>query len=292
MDGDKFELLFSVKRSIRYHDRRVAHFERLHQLSSLLTILLASSILLQIAGAKYEPPVWLTVLSFLAAVLAAIDIIIGYAKCAEKHLSLKRRFCELESCVAEANSTSELGKCLKRRAQIEQDEPPIYRALDILCHNEIVNAMDIADENPLRRVPLFKRITADFIRWDNIAALPNKDEVAPIDKEQRALAIRSEVRNIFRIFLTSCCYIGNVFLIYNAVTMPIWDRNAWPAQSDLELFIFLILIGIPVSLVSICQLISSKAEYKTRNFIFLTYWINLLIPIVLFGLLFSFRKLS
>jgi len=173
MDDEKFDLLFSVKRSIRYHDRRVAHFERMHQFSSLLTILLASSILLQIAGAKYEPPVWLTTLSFLAAVLAAVDIIVGYAKCAEKHHSLKRRFCELESIVAEANSASELGKCLKRRAQIEQDEPPIYRALDILCHNEVLNALGIADENPLRQVPLFKRMTADFIRWDNIAAVSN-----------------------------------------------------------------------------------------------------------------------
>jgi hypothetical protein len=176
MDDEKYQLTFDIQRSIRYHDRRMAHFERLHQLSSVLTILLAGSILMQIAGAKYDPPWWLIFLSFVAAIMSAIDIVIGYSKCAGLHSKLKRDFCELQSCIEEADSDAKLAKCRKRRLLIEQNEPPIYRALDLLCHNEMMVAYGLDPENPnFASISRLQRITADFLRWSNISICKGKN---------------------------------------------------------------------------------------------------------------------
>ena len=45
-----------------------------------------------------------------------------------------------------------------RRLAIEQDEPPIYRVVDTLCHNEMLRRMNRENEQIL--VPVWMRITA------------------------------------------------------------------------------------------------------------------------------------
>jgi hypothetical protein len=45
MTDAQYGLLFDVRRSIRYHDRRRAFFETLHRITSALTILLVGWVL-------------------------------------------------------------------------------------------------------------------------------------------------------------------------------------------------------------------------------------------------------
>lgn len=175
MDDTQYALLFRVRRSIRYHDRRRAFFEVLHRITSVLTILIAGSILFEIGSDQTMTAFWLTGLSVIAAVLAAVDMVIGYASHAALHRDLKVRFCDLETeILIGGESSAEWDKYQASVLRIERDEPPIYRALDLLCRDEVLVAegfmKDGQDVSQFSKLPFFTRLTSHLYSWPNIAA--------------------------------------------------------------------------------------------------------------------------
>lgn len=57
------------------------------------------------------------------------------------------------------------------RLHIEADEPPIYRALDLLCHNEQMRADGHPpDSEHWASVPLYQRLTCHLFHWPDLAA--------------------------------------------------------------------------------------------------------------------------
>jgi hypothetical protein len=159
-------LLFDVRRSIRYHDRRRAFFVKLHRLTSVLTILLSGSVVFRLAGAG-QPAAWLTVIGVAAAVLAAADMVANHSASANRHEQLRGRFIELElALLADPDDT---GRHQRARLAIERDEPPIYRALDALCHNELALAGGYGEEY-LHRVGPLPRLTSQWLQWSDIAS--------------------------------------------------------------------------------------------------------------------------
>ncbi|MBU1692306.1 MAG: hypothetical protein KJ958_05565 [Gammaproteobacteria bacterium] len=165
-------LLFNVRRSIRYHDRRRAFFDRLHQCTSGLTILLAGSVLFDVARPG-DTPCWMTLIAVIAALLSVWDMVVGYAKYSNLHNTLKNRFSALEIDMMAVNDTPEtLKKHQVERLRIEQDEPPIYRALDLLCRNEQMIAMGYKkpeDEKWFSKVGLLQKLTSQLFHWKNIS---------------------------------------------------------------------------------------------------------------------------
>lgn len=174
MTDEQYGLLFAVRRSIRYHDRRAAFFERLHQITGGLTVLLAGSVLFDLARPG-NTPAWLTALALTAALLAVWDIVVGYAGRAGLHRDLKNRFVALEIAVVEGDATAEnWTRHQIKRLTIERDEPPVYRALDTLCHNEMLIAEGY-DRNGAGKVHFapvtaWQRATRHFLHWGDIAA--------------------------------------------------------------------------------------------------------------------------
>jgi len=167
MSDEQYALFFDVRRSIRYHDRRRAFFETLHRLTGALTVLLAGSVLFDIARPG-DNPAWLLALAAIAAVLSAFDLVAGYSSRANRHADLKRRFVALESGILAADADDATWQDLAaERLAIETDEPPIYRALDVLCHNELARAEGISDTY---RLPAWAALTAHLFHWPNIAA--------------------------------------------------------------------------------------------------------------------------
>lgn len=163
------ELLFHVGRSVRYHDRRRAFFEALHRISSVFVVLLASSVFLDLLGSASERPWWITGIALMAAIFAAFDIIVGFSRFATLHHDLKRRFIQLEieistQDVTQQNLRSQQAECLR----IEQDEPPVYRALDLLCHNELAHAKGYTDKAHFFTVDPWPRFTRHFYHWANL----------------------------------------------------------------------------------------------------------------------------
>jgi hypothetical protein len=59
-----------------------------------------------------------------------------------------------------------LAELTAERFNIEKDEPPIYRALDLLCHNELAIAQGKRDPANLAHLPKWMSMTANLIRWD------------------------------------------------------------------------------------------------------------------------------
>jgi hypothetical protein len=159
--AERGELLFNVRRSVRYHDRRTAFFEFLHRLTNFLTILLAGAVLSEILGSPSRPI--LQALAGLVALLSAADLVIGFARGADMHRSLKRRFIQLENSLHTDETTRKLQQ---ERLSIEAEEPPIYRVLDVLCHNELCTA---TGKDGKYKVPRLKRWTANLLHWSDFA---------------------------------------------------------------------------------------------------------------------------
>lgn len=173
MSDAQWDLLFNIHRSIRYHDKRKAFFELLHRGTNVITILFAGNVLFMAthpdAGGD---PGWLTAIALFGSILATIDLVIGYASRASLHSVLRQKFCDLEiaiRCTPEDNL--DIAALTRQRLEIEKDEPSIYRALDLVCYNECVNAFydPKAAKDNQKVVPIFKRLTKHFIHWNAIA---------------------------------------------------------------------------------------------------------------------------
>ncbi|NOT14235.1 MAG: hypothetical protein HOP21_01410 [Methylotenera sp.] len=168
MTNEQYGLFFDVRRSIRYHDRRRSFFELMHRITAALTILMAGSILFDIGKTGATAP-WLVGLSVFAAVLATFDMVVGYASQADLHRSLKVRFGNLEMAIVAGGSTqAEWDEHQLKRLTIELDEPAVYRALDILCYNEVSIADGVQKEN-LRSIDYISRATCHIFHWSDIA---------------------------------------------------------------------------------------------------------------------------
>lgn len=173
MSDRQYSLLFGVRRSLRYHDRRRAFFERLHQITSGLTILLAGSVLFELARPG-ETAAWMIVMAVVAALLSVWDIVVGYAPKAGLHRDLKLRFIALEiAMLAGGDDEATWQQHEIERLRIEQDEPPIFRALDTLCHNELLRAEGFRKDSDAKHffsVNCFQRLTRHLFHWSDLNA--------------------------------------------------------------------------------------------------------------------------
>lgn len=170
LNHEQYGLLFDVRRSVRYHDRRRGFYEQCHHITSLLTILMAGSVLFDI-GKTGEAAHWLYALSVLAALMAAADMVIGYSKRAVLHGALRERFADLEiAMVCESAAVEVWQKYQRERLLIEKDEPPVYRVLDLLCRNELLQAEGYTREKSpgeFFEASLWQKLTSQLWRWDN-----------------------------------------------------------------------------------------------------------------------------
>lgn len=172
LSDDQHALLFGVRRSIRYHDRRTGFFDSLHRITNALTVLLAGMVFVELLDGNV--PHALQWLAGVSATLSIIDFVLGYSQRADAHRSFKRQFGELEAdiVVSDLDNTEQWKSFSARRVRIESNEPPVYRALDLLCQNELLLAsgytrqVDPADFSYLK---LKHRLTAHLLRWSDIA---------------------------------------------------------------------------------------------------------------------------
>lgn len=163
---DYHALLFDVRRSVRYHNRRRRFYTVLHKWQVFLSLLLASTTMMAFAGAIGDGwPLWIKIsLATLVSVLAVLDLVFGSVDKTWLHADLERQFIELERQLEAArdNPTAELiAQVTDRRLDIERQEPPVLRVLDTLCHNELVRAMGYEAEQQVR-VGFWQRLFADF----------------------------------------------------------------------------------------------------------------------------------
>ena len=137
-----YRLLFGVRRSVLYHRQRQRFLERLHNFSALLTAVAGSTTAVTVISSKW--PRLAPVAAALTALLSALDLVFNAARVAWRHDALARAFIALEQELERAGpvpSAEALRDLQIRRLAIEADEPPIYRALDAMCHDELLTAL-------------------------------------------------------------------------------------------------------------------------------------------------------
>jgi hypothetical protein len=151
---------FDIQRSARYHDRRMTHYERLHRVTNVVTVMLSGVVMLDFLGA--EIPCYIKLIAFAGALLGACDLVIGFSRCGNQHRNLKRRFITLERDLTEEKVT--LKQLRSQRLDIESEEPAIHRALDVLCYIETCAALGKVASAYL---PWYMRLSAQWLHWSN-----------------------------------------------------------------------------------------------------------------------------
>ena len=155
------ELLFDVRRSIRYHSRRQAFFETVDRWFTFALLLLGSGAALSIL--QDHKAVGLAV-----ACISGLKLVFAFGAKAGRHAQFVKDFTRLEKRLSPGISDDEIAAVHRERLDIEAAEPPVKRVLDVICHNELLVAMGYEGETLQReRVPLtwFQRRTANFFNW-------------------------------------------------------------------------------------------------------------------------------
>ena len=141
------DLLFAVRRSVRYHMRRQRFLDRITHWEAMLTAVAGSATLMSFLAGLGTP--WLGIMSAATAIFSAFELVFKTGRAARFHNELARDFIGLEQDALRAQATltnQSLVGLQTRRLEIEAKEPPIYRVLDAICHDELVLALGHPDE--------------------------------------------------------------------------------------------------------------------------------------------------
>ncbi|MEM9360447.1 MAG: hypothetical protein AAGB04_30080 [Pseudomonadota bacterium] len=163
LDREISNLRFDVDRSRRYHQRRRAHYDRVHQFIIFLVIISGSAAFADALGNAQ----WF---GLATAVLGALDLVGGFSHKSRDHEVLHRRFVDLAAQIELGSSPTEkdLQVWKSKVLAIEADEPPIFWAVDQDCYNEIA----VSWERPeyFRKMPPHRRLLKHFMRFDDVVA--------------------------------------------------------------------------------------------------------------------------
>ena len=88
------DLLFDIGRSVRYHNRRRAFFDRIDRLANMLSVIFGSTAVYGVLAQDHQA-LALTAAA-LVTVLSAINLVVGSSQKARAHADFARRFIELE----------------------------------------------------------------------------------------------------------------------------------------------------------------------------------------------------
>ena len=160
LDDRTYDLLFGIRRSVRYHDRRRRFYESWNTFTVFVATVGSSAAVAAFLAAAAPP--WLAAIAAaVVAVTAAADLAVGTARRADRHGDLARQFFTLERrFVHDKNLTNdEYAEIVDERLRIEATEPPTLRLLDALCHFEVLRSLG-HDPSLMPRVPWVRRIAA------------------------------------------------------------------------------------------------------------------------------------
>lgn len=161
MKPDLHDLLFGVRRSIRYHNRRERFFDRLHKISTFLAALAGTATVASVLAQAGSLAITFAVA---VAVFSVIDLVVGTAQQARLHNNLARRFFDLEKAIITCKDPSEdaIVNFKAQRLDIEANEPPPLKVLDSMCHNELLRAMGY-DESRYVNIKWYQRWLSQLI---------------------------------------------------------------------------------------------------------------------------------
>ena len=167
---ERWDLLFSVRRSIRYHARRRGFYEGLHSWVVFAALVFGSATFVAFGTAIVESwPLWAKLLPAAAVtVMAAADQAFGFMRKAWLHNDLAAEFTRLEQDLARAGDYPcevDLHGFSSRRLDIEAREPPVKHVLNVICHNEVMRAEGYPPEK-LAEIGFWQRALAHVVDFN------------------------------------------------------------------------------------------------------------------------------
>ena len=154
------DLLFDVRVSQRYHERRWQFFLTCNRIVSFVAVFFSTTG----AVALYfldHPRAWILVVA--VAAVGLVDLIYGSARKATQHAVMKREFVLLERRMTLAKSSEgALKQMVAARLEIEADEPPIKRNLIKVAYNDVLRSMGYPPDRKLR-LRWIQRALAQFV---------------------------------------------------------------------------------------------------------------------------------
>lgn len=159
LDGRWDGMLFGIRRSIRYHQRRRAFFDRCDQLGNVFSLVFGSAAIYGVLDKDYHALALIA--SGLVTVLSAVNLVFGSAQRARLHHDLSRKFTELERQMLGRPSAEVYQTISEKRLDIESEEPPVLHVLDCLCHNEQMRSEGYRRED-LAQIKWWQRLFAQF----------------------------------------------------------------------------------------------------------------------------------
>lgn len=155
------DLLFDVRRSVRYHNRRRQFFDRFSKLSDTFALLSGSATIITVVStlSTTKAPIYFAAAT---AIASAINLVFGTKSNARLHHDLARQFISLEKRLISPDLTPAILATIESdRLSIEAEEPPVLRVLDLICHNELIKAMGYGKEE-LFNIPFWKSACANL----------------------------------------------------------------------------------------------------------------------------------
>jgi len=167
------DLKFNIDRSCRYHARRRSFFDSFHKIFMFIIIVLGSS---AFSGVFKDTS---GLLGLLAALIAALDLVVGFSMKARDHELLYMRFMDLFADMEGVTSPSDdqLAEWTRQRRTIEKDEPPHYTALNLACYNEVARARGFA-EDVIVPLTFWQKLMMHFIKFSNHDAKSVREKAA------------------------------------------------------------------------------------------------------------------
>lgn len=132
--------LFGVRKSVRYHQRRQAFHEWWN------TVIIALSFACSASAMAEWSAEWRQLLIGTTSFLLMLNWVVGLPRRANIHAKLGQRFALLEQEMTPHEKSREMAAEVefgfrRRRLEIEADEPAKMRVMDVLCHNELCEAL-------------------------------------------------------------------------------------------------------------------------------------------------------
>lgn len=180
LDDRTYDLLFGIRRSVRYHNHRRRFYEIWNSITVAAAMLGGSSVVATFLADLAEGWSWLPVcLAAAVAVLGTVDLAVGTLRCAYLHGDLARRFISLEQRFAHGRSLEddEHEELTRARLGIEADEPPPLRLLDVMCHFELLRSLGDKTVHP--DIPWPRRKLAYWMSQADYAQRVAEERMAP-----------------------------------------------------------------------------------------------------------------
>lgn len=151
---ERDNILTGCERSMRYHHARQSFYETSTSfIHFVIFILSAGSVLILIEELFGKNSVVVAALMALVSVLSLFSLVFNPAKKASIHRSLYHEFAMLAADIESSPETLDEKNILNWRDQISiiySKEPPVYRALNEHCRNQVAIALDNKEEfNPM-----------------------------------------------------------------------------------------------------------------------------------------------